>query len=50
MNKTNRILAALLALTFGFSWVLRLGALCYAGAWLMVWRLALPPPVQRRSR
>lgn len=26
------ILAALLALTFGFSWVLRLGALCYAGA------------------
>jgi hypothetical protein len=29
------ILSALLALTFGFSWVLRLGALCYAGAWLM---------------
>ena len=26
------VLAALLALTFGFSWVLRLGALCYAGA------------------
>jgi hypothetical protein len=31
------ILSALLALTFGFSWVLRLGALCYAGAWLTVW-------------
>jgi hypothetical protein len=26
------VLAALLALSFGFSWVLRLGALCYAGA------------------
>jgi len=26
------VLAALLALTFGFNWVLRLGALCYAGA------------------
>jgi hypothetical protein len=31
------ILSALLALTFGFSWVLTLGALCYAGAWVMVW-------------
>jgi hypothetical protein len=30
------VLAALLALTFGFNWVLRLGALCYAGALLMV--------------
>ncbi|MCL4562000.1 MAG: hypothetical protein M1281_15495 [Chloroflexi bacterium] len=30
----SAILAALLALTFGFTWVLRLGALCYAGAWL----------------
>jgi hypothetical protein len=30
------ILAALLALSFGFGWVLRLGALCYAGAWLAV--------------
>jgi len=28
------ILAALLALTFGFTWVLRIGALCYAGAFL----------------
>ncbi len=28
------ILSALLALTFGFNWVLRLGALCYAGAWI----------------
>jgi len=36
------ILAALLALSFGFSWVLKIGALCYAGAWLTimvpVWR------------
>jgi hypothetical protein len=30
------VLAALLALTFGFNWVLKLGALCYAGAWLTV--------------
>jgi hypothetical protein len=29
------VLAALLALTLGFSWVLRLGALCYATAWLV---------------
>ena len=28
------ILAALLALSFGFSWVLRIGALCYAGAFV----------------
>jgi len=28
----SSVLAALLALTFGFNWVLRLGALCYAGA------------------
>ena len=30
------VLAALLALSFGFSWVLRLGAACYAAAWLTV--------------
>ncbi len=42
----SSILAALLALTFGFSWVLRLGALCYAGAWLTV--LATRPDVPRR--
>jgi len=30
------VLAALLALTFGFNWVLRLGAVCYAGALLTV--------------
>jgi hypothetical protein len=30
------VLAALLALSFGFNWVLRLGALCYALAWLAV--------------
>jgi len=36
---TASILSALLALTLGFSWVLRLGTLCYAGAWLtaQVW-------------
>ncbi len=28
----SAVLAALLALTFGFTWVLRLGALCYAAA------------------
>jgi len=42
------VLAALLALTFGFNWVLRAGALCYAGAWLTVaasaWRLRSPHP------
>jgi hypothetical protein len=30
------VLAALLALTFGFNWVLRLGAFFYAGALLIV--------------
>ncbi|MFZ5912276.1 MAG: hypothetical protein ACOYYU_19900 [Chloroflexota bacterium] len=39
------ILSALLALTFGFSWVLRLGALCYAGAWLTA--LAWPGTLRR---
>jgi len=40
---TASILSALLALTLGFSWVLRLGMLCYAGAWLtaQVWAGAL---------
>ncbi|MBI5841992.1 MAG: hypothetical protein HZB19_18045 [Chloroflexi bacterium] len=42
------ILSALLALTFGFSWVLRLGAFCYAGAWIMAW--AWPDMLQRRDR
>jgi hypothetical protein len=42
------ILAALLALTFGFNGVLRLGALCYAAAWLTV--RAWPVALQRRSR
>jgi len=44
------VLAALLALSLGFDWVLRLGALCYAAAWLAI-RLtaaspapAAPPP------
>ena len=36
------ILAALLALSFGFNWVLRLGALGYAAAWLVVTARAWP--------
>ncbi|MEW6405902.1 MAG: hypothetical protein AB1649_29285, partial [Chloroflexota bacterium] len=42
------ILSALLALTFGFGWVLRLGAFCYAGAWITVW--AWPDVLRRRGR
>jgi hypothetical protein len=42
------ILSALLALTFGFNWVLRLGALCYAIAWFTVW--TWPQTAQYRSR
>ena len=42
------ILSALLALTFGFDWVLRLGALCYAGAWITVW--AWSALLRRRAR
>jgi hypothetical protein len=34
------VLAALLALSFGFSWVLAAGAGCYAGAWLTARRWA----------
>jgi len=30
------VLAALLALSIGFRWVLVLGAVCYAGAWLLI--------------
>lgn len=42
------ILSALLALTFGFSWVLRLGGLCYTGAWITV--LAWPIVPRRQDR
>jgi hypothetical protein len=42
------ILSALLALTFGFNWVLRLGALCYAGAWLTA--LARPDVLLRQNQ
>ncbi|HEX6033492.1 MAG TPA: hypothetical protein VFY83_03620, partial [Anaerolineales bacterium] len=38
------ILSALLALTFGFGWVLTLGALCYAGAGAMAWMWPAVPP------
>ncbi|HLE90726.1 MAG TPA: hypothetical protein VI753_06215 [Anaerolineales bacterium] len=46
----SSILAALLALTFGFNWVLRLGALCYVGAWLTAWSLAQPHAARRQNR
>jgi hypothetical protein len=46
----SSILAALLALTFGFSWVLRLGALCYAGAWLTAGMLVRPSALRSRNR
>jgi hypothetical protein len=46
----SSILAALLTLTFGFDWVLRMGAVGYAAAWLMVWSLAQPHAVQHQSR
>jgi len=39
------VLAALLALTFGYSWVLMAGVMCYAGAWLMVMAEAPWDPV-----
>jgi hypothetical protein len=42
------VLAALLALTFGFSWVLRLGALCYAGA-LVTDRVSASRPASPRQ-
>jgi len=35
------ILAALLAISAGFTWVLRIGAFCYLGAWLILyWKLS----------
>ncbi len=43
------ILSALLALSFGFGWVLRLGALCYAGAWITA-RVVRPGVPPRRGR
>jgi hypothetical protein len=43
------ILSALLALTFGFSWVLSIGAFCYAGAWITV-LAAHPDALPRRGR
>jgi hypothetical protein len=40
------ILAALLALTFGFSDVLRIGAFCYAGALFTAWVSVRPEAVR----
>jgi hypothetical protein len=37
------ILAALLALSFGFSAVLAMGAACYVGAWIMARAIRVPP-------
>jgi hypothetical protein len=42
----SAVLAALLALSFGFSWVLGLGAMCYAGAGLTVFALASREPAR----
>jgi hypothetical protein len=36
------ILAALLALSFGFSVVLGVGAVCYIGAWVTAWAIRVP--------
>ncbi len=44
------VLAALLALTFGFSWVLRIGALCYLAAWITEWVRPRPAPSPRPRR
>ncbi|MFH1632725.1 MAG: hypothetical protein ABIG63_01755 [Chloroflexota bacterium] len=38
----SSVLAALLALSFGFTWVLLIGAVCYTGAWLTVPFLVSP--------
>jgi hypothetical protein len=38
------VLAALLALSLGFSWVLGLGAICYGGAWLTLLGWSRPSP------
>jgi hypothetical protein len=46
----SSVLAALLALSFGFSWVLSIGAFCYAAAWLALnvgARLELVSPPRR---
>ena len=46
----SAVLAALLALSFGFTWVLRAGAACYGFAWLMAWlwqREWPQPPLHR---
>ena len=37
------VLAALLALSFGFSAVLAVGAVCYLGAWVMARAIRIPP-------
>lgn len=47
------VLAAMLALSFGFTWVFWLGAVCYAGAWISVIRYRsdwIPSPVKGTKR
>ncbi|MBU2610120.1 MAG: hypothetical protein KJ606_04135, partial [Chloroflexi bacterium] len=44
------VLAALLAFSFGFNWVLRIGALCYLAAWITEWVRPRPAPSPRPHR
>jgi hypothetical protein len=46
----SAVLAALIAMTFGFNWVLRGGALCYLLAWLLVMGLGRSSFAQRHPR
>jgi hypothetical protein len=46
----SSILAALLALTWGFNLVMYIGAACYAGAWLMARVLASRLPLSPQNR
>jgi len=50
LSVISAVLAALIALSWGFTWVFRLGALCYAGAWLMARGTAFPASAQRRGQ
>ena len=46
----SAVLAALLALSFGFGWVLRIGALCYAGAMFTILITGWRAPASRPRR
>jgi hypothetical protein len=45
MSVLASVLAAMIALSFGFSWVLIGAALAYAGAWLAIRQAPTPPAV-----